>query len=961
MNLMDELVRDHHAKILPETIKMQKYLILIAVAVLDSLLVLGQICDESSPITKTKSGDVRGTVFKSRKGKAFAAFRGIPYAQPPVGDLRFKPPKEIDKWKGVRNATEDAPICIQQDFLFHKDPQIEGSEDCLYLNVYTPKDFLNYDDEAPGNWAFKDQVAALKWVHNNIHYFGQQQDAPYNWRKLLGDAKSIIIIPTIKGLFQSAITLSGSALALWAKPMSRELFVVTNVTAQTVGCSFPDTKSMVECLRKIPARDLVNAVNVFRQFIKSEPLTPYFPAIEEKSAGNPEPFITEQPVDIIKKGISITFPFVRQEDVRLKINKDFDKLKDMLAIRLSVEPGLIDSFWTDVKEFYFKGKDNLNDTKAITGLTNVYGDRAFIYPTYQSMQLHKQMGHKHIFAYNFNYRGKYSYGDLFAGTNNNLLNYKWGFPIATISFTPCSLQEDLRITNFPGPIWMLIRFRSIYLIRDPTPEHLYQDRQRWEELPHTDSLLTEEELHFMEISGGFEEGAYSLNLTNGFYTDRMRFWATKPLAENRVFNGFFTTYDDEAPGNWAFKDQVAALKWVHNNIHYFGGSNKKITIAGQSAGAGPVHHLLLSPTTKGLFQSAITLSGSALALWAKPMSRELFVVTNVTAQTVGCSFPDTKSMVECLRKIPARDLVNAVNVFRQFIKSEPLTPYFPAIEEKSAGNPEPFITEQPVDIIKKGDFHNVPWMIGVVSNEGILRSAPFVRQEDVRLKINKDFDQLKDMLAIRLSVEPGLIDSFWTDVKEFYFKGKDNLNDTKAITGLTNVYGDRAFIYPTYQSMQLHKQMGHKHIFAYNFNYRGKYSYGDLFAGTNNNLLNYKWGVSHCDDLIYTLFSPGRFTNYELSRTDLDVSKIMIEFWINFVKYGDPTPEHLYQDRQRWEELPHTDSLLTEEELHFMEISGGFEEGAYSLNLTNGFYTDRMRFWATKPLAENRVFNGATT
>ncbi|KAI4466377.1 carboxylic ester hydrolase [Holotrichia oblita] len=594
---------------------MQKYLILIAVAVLDSVLVLAQICDESSPITKTKSGDVRGTVFKSRKGKAFAAFRGIPYAQPPVGDLRFKPPKEIDKWKGVRNATEDAPICIQQDFLFHKDPQIEGSEDCLYLNVYTPKNkcpsdeqrhhslnpntqesppltggkphdspsiidvgfcrikiksltnhylstgfFTTYDDEAPGNWAFKDQVAALKWVHNNIHYFGgsNKKITIAGQSAGAGSVHHLLLSPTTKGLFQSAITLSGSALALWAKPMSRELFVVTNVTAQTVGCSFPDTKSMVECLRKIPARDLVNAVNVFRQFIKSEPLTPYFPAIEEKSAGNPEPFITEQPVDIIKKGdfhnvpwmigvvsnegILRSAPFVRQEDVRLKINKDFDQLKDMLAIRLSVEPGLIDSFWTDVKEFYFKGKDNLNDTKAITGLTNVYGDRAFIYPTYQSMQLHKQMGHKHIFAYNFNYRGKYSYGDLFAGTNNNLLNYKWGFPIATISFTPCSLQEDLRITNFPGPIWMLIRFRSIYLIRDPTPEHLYQDRQRWEELPHTDSLLTEEELHFMEISGGFEEGAYSLNLTNGFYTDRMRFWATKPLAENRVFNALFDGY-----------------------------------------------------------------------------------------------------------------------------------------------------------------------------------------------------------------------------------------------------------------------------------------------------------------------------------------------------------------------------------------------------------------------------------
>ncbi|KAK9736748.1 Carboxylesterase family [Popillia japonica] len=269
-------------------------------------------------------------------------------------------------------------------------------------------------------------------------------------------------------------------------------------------------------------------------------------------------------------------------------------------------------------------------------------------------------------------------------------------------------------------------------------------------------------------------------------------------------------------------------------------------------------------------------------------------------------------------------------------------------------------------------------MIGVVSNEGILRSAPFVRQDDIRLEINKDFDKLKDFLALGLSVEPILADSLWEDVKRFYFAGIDDLelwedvkrfyfagiddlDEPDSITGLTDVYSDRAFIYPTYQAMQLHKQMGHKHIFVYNFDYKGKYTYGDLFAGTRNNLLNYKWGVSHCDDLIYTISSPGRFSNYELTTTDLELSRIMLEFWMNFVKYGDPTPEHLWENRQRWEELPHTNSPLTQDQLHFMDISGSFEEGTYSLNLTKGFYADRMRFWARKPLAENRLFNGATS
>ncbi|KAK9736749.1 Carboxylesterase family [Popillia japonica] len=173
------------------------------------------------------------------------------------------PPKEIDKWKGVRNATEDGPICTQQNFLFDRDPQIEGSEDCLYLNVYTPKGlchhgkksgrllpviffihyggflsgnsrsdiiepdfvldndvvlvtfnyrlgimgfFTTYDDESPGNWAFKDQVAALKWVQNNIHYFGgsNKRITIAGQSAGAGSVHHLLLSPAAKGLFQSA-------------------------------------------------------------------------------------------------------------------------------------------------------------------------------------------------------------------------------------------------------------------------------------------------------------------------------------------------------------------------------------------------------------------------------------------------------------------------------------------------------------------------------------------------------------------------------------------------------------------------------------------------------------------------------------------------------------------------------------------------------------------------------------
>lgn len=65
------------------------------------------------------------------------------------------------------------------------------------------------------------------------------------------------------------------------------------------------------------------------------------------------------------------------------------------------------------------------------------------------------------------------------------------------------------------------------------------------------------------------------------------------------FVGFLSTLDDAAPGNWALKDQVAALQWVQENIEHFGGNNKKVTIFGQSAGAASVHYHLLSPQSRG--------------------------------------------------------------------------------------------------------------------------------------------------------------------------------------------------------------------------------------------------------------------------------------------------------------------------------------------------------------------------
>ncbi|XP_035787947.1 venom carboxylesterase-6-like [Anopheles albimanus] len=87
--------------------------------------------------------------------------------------------------------------------------------------------------------------------------------------------------------------------------------------------------------------------------------------------------------------------------------------------------------------------------------------------------------------------------------------------------------------------------------------------------------------------------------------------------------GFLSTGDLSASGNFGMKDQVLALRWVQKNIRAFGGDPQLVTIFGESAGGASVQYHMLSPVSRGLFQRAISMSGSALSLWSVPMDNPL--------------------------------------------------------------------------------------------------------------------------------------------------------------------------------------------------------------------------------------------------------------------------------------------------------------------------------------------------
>ncbi|XP_034835475.1 juvenile hormone esterase-like [Maniola hyperantus] len=482
-----------------------------------TVILLVSVCEAwctLTPVVETGQGKLRGL----RSAYGHYRFFGIPYAT----SERFQPPREPPKWKGTFNAINPFVRCPQKMSFF-----ITGTEDCLYLDVYTPEtatprdklpvmvffhggayykgskelydpQFLvskgvivvitNYRLGVLGflclngisNLGLRDQVAALIWVQRNIKAFGGDPDNVTLCGQSAGASSASLHLLTelSTGLFHKAILMSGTALSTWAF----NLEPLTAAFEDAGKFSIPLTEEDV--FNTFARADLQTLIDATHDTSVNPRFFKYSPCVD---ANFTQPFFRDTPFDIIKSGkfnrVPLMVGFTDKEGgffYRLLSEETVKDLSDHFNDRLPC----VFSWCSEeekrkigrmMRSHYF-GEGYLDYRASVKGLINYYSDWIAYGSINAFSKVMTQFSDQPIFNYQFAYEGGRNFGKFIAGTNFNGTTHAgeifYIFKPMGISL-PLSKQDERTIDKFTTLIRNFMNFGN------PTPKKSKLLPVRW--------------------------------------------------------------------------------------------------------------------------------------------------------------------------------------------------------------------------------------------------------------------------------------------------------------------------------------------------------------------------------------------------------------------------------------------------------------------------------------------------
>ncbi|XP_028624438.1 pyrethroid hydrolase Ces2e-like isoform X2 [Grammomys surdaster] len=336
--------------------------------------------------------------------------------------------------------------------------------------------------------------------------------------------------------------------------------------------------------------------------------------------------------------------------------------------------------------------------------------------------------------------------------------------------------------------------------------------------------------------------------------------------------GFFSTGDEHARGNWGYLDQVAALRWVQQNIAHFGGNPDHVTIFGESAGGTSVSSHVVSPMSQGLFHGAIMESG--VALLPDLISNTSEVVYTVIAILSGCETMDSETLVRCLRNKSEEEILAINEVFK----------IIPAVVDGE------FLPNHPQELLTSVDFHPVPSIIGVNNDEyGWL--LPMILGSDQTInKITRETLQA----VLKNTTTQMMLPPECSDLLMEEYMG--NTEDTETLQAqFREMMGDFMFIIPALQVA--HFQRSHAPVYFYEFCHEANYL---------KDVRPPHVKADHGDEVPFVFGNSFWGMKLDLTVEEKLLSRRMMKYWANFARHGNPNSEGL----PHWPVFDHDEQYL---------------------------------------------------